>query len=491
VIVAKILRSTGFAGLVGYVLGPVKQIRPEQVMTRNIFHLAGGAAEMEAVAGRSTRVKDPVCHIIVAWSKDERVDVRRQLEAGRKLLSALDLSEHQALVVVHEEPKDGLVPGPGGRHYEMHIVVNRVHPDGSVNRMPHSYPRAEVAAKRIALELGFAVVPGRFNGAALDTPGLGETIGAIKAETGRPTIADELLGDPTVMETLRKARAAGWPALLGAFADNGLIVAPPPADKAASRGRARRGLHRGLVMIDAAEPDRRIKLSALDSPYEKWGAVALERELGPVPYDKIPMFERLARKASANRGHTRAAPAGMVQAPGRDEYGGFMVEKAKAAISRKAQVEAGKRRRSRIYLEAREEQERLLGRADLRRKLVRLVCGRRSMVGAAINTVLDATLNIELHRFRARRDQAVAALNTELARDRIAIPRWSDWQRRVVQNDKPLASSGRVLPLPTRPPLRASPSHGRPIFGAPHRPFQSPFHRAPGASPRNHPIQRR
>lgn len=431
-IVSKILLSTGFAGLINYVMGQEKQIKPEQFQTINLFDVSRAAAEMELVADRNPRAKDPVCHIIVSWSREENVDFPRQLLAGRKILSALGLSRHQALIAVHDEPKDGVVPGANGRHHEMHIIVNRVHPDGSINRLPHSYPRAEVAAKRISQQLGFAVVPGRFNGAILDKPGLGEKIGSIQGETGRPTIADELLANPVVMERLRDARRKGWSELLSTFAECGLIVKPPPANTAASRGRAKRGLQRGLVMIDVAEPDRRIKLSALDSPFEKWGATALERELGPVPYTALAAFEEQSRARSADRRKTTAVAPELDPSTHGARYRAFMIEKAKASKDCKEQIDAGKRRRSRIYLEAKVEREAVLARAGRRRKLVRLVCGRGSLVGAALNAILDTQMDAKLAQIRAERDKAVAVLNAETVRDRIPIPRWADWKRRPV-----------------------------------------------------------
>lgn len=220
-IVPKIETSQGFAGLISYVMGSDKAVKPGEFCAHHIVNLERAAEEMELVATMNRRVRNPVCHIIVSWSGTEAVTIPKQLAAGDKLLEALGLTDHQALIVPHKEPKQGVVPGPDGRHHEMHIIVNRVSPAGKINRLSHSYPTAEAAAARISRELGFAVVPGRFNREGIQKPGIGAMIGSIQGETGRPTIANEILDDPVRLEKLRQARKESWVFLLQEFAAQG------------------------------------------------------------------------------------------------------------------------------------------------------------------------------------------------------------------------------------------------------------------------------
>lgn len=477
-IVSKILLSSDFSGLIGYVLSSKKEVKPEHIASRHLFQVSRAAREMGLVAARSTRVVDPAAHIIVTWSKDEHVDVPRQHKAAHEILAALKLSDHQALIVVHDEPKDGVRPGPNGRHYEMHVVVNRVHPRGTVNNMSHSFARAEVAAKRVSEQLGFAVVPGRFNGAVLDKPGTGQVIGSIRADSGRPTIAEELLANSTSMDRLREARRKGWQELLAAFANLGVIIAPPPANTASARGRARRNLQRGLVMIDATETDRRIKISALDTPYEKWGAIALERDLGAVPYESLPSIETAAHTVSAPSVSLTAKATELFHDPRANRYRQFKIEESKATKERRQQVADAKRQRSKIYLEAKAEADALLAKARLRRKIVTSFCGRSSVVGAALNAVLDSSLDTRLFAIKTRRNAAIAALNAQVARDRIAIPRWAEWQRRIELGFAADHSTASLRSSVSASPLRINPTHGRPIFGAPRHPTSNPFRAA-------------
>ncbi|TAJ33786.1 relaxase/mobilization nuclease domain-containing protein [Bosea sp. (in: a-proteobacteria)] len=309
-LVSKIIASASFSGLINYVMGPEKGVGPGQFQAHNIIDVGRAAQEMQLIASRNTRAIKPASHIIMTWAKDEPVTIPKQLEAGRRLLSALGLGGHQALCVPHYEPKDGVVPGPEGRHYEMHIIVNRIHPDGHANRMSHSFPRAEIAVYRIANEMGFATVAGRFNsldieGAAIEKPGLGARIGSIKGQTGRATLADELRERPGFMDLLRTARKNNWVSLLRTFAAQGILITRPPNDTKAAKTRAKRGLKRGLVMMDASDPSRHIKLSALDSAYEKWGETALVKQLGPVPDAMLAAAAADARDKAAAKAARR------------------------------------------------------------------------------------------------------------------------------------------------------------------------------------------
>ena len=58
-------------------------------------------------------------------------------------------------------------------------------------------------------------------------------------------------------------------------------------------------LHRGLVMVDRDDPERRIKISSLNSPSGSWSSIALEKELGAMPAGwDAPSAEKLEKRAS-------------------------------------------------------------------------------------------------------------------------------------------------------------------------------------------------
>lgn len=430
-IVAQMLMSTGFAGLIGYVMGPLKGIEAGDFRAINIVNAAQTANEMELVSSLNSRARNPVGHLILTWHRDEAVDRPKQFQAGDMVLRALGLTNHQALMVVHSEPKDGLVPGPDGRHFEMHIVINRVGLDGKVNRLSHGFARAEIAAKEISEALGFRVVPGRFNGVKIDKPGIGGKIGRVQGETGEPTLADNIRDDPELFDGLRRARKSGWEALLDAFARNGIAIEAGrqrPPRKATTPAEEPKKLRRGLIMVDVADRRRRIKLSSLDTPTEKWGETALATELqGDLSSEmlKLQNAEALRHGDAIRKRRAEAQkPVGGHSAL----FMRFQAEREAAKSKNADDTKARKAARSVIYEGAKAEVLRLLKIARLRRILLRGFFGKRSLAGQMLNAILDSRIDHRIAVVRQARDaelQQLAATST-----RQPFPRWADWRRR-------------------------------------------------------------
>jgi hypothetical protein len=484
-LVSKIIGSASFSGLISYVMGPDKGVGPGQFQAHNIIDVGRAAQEMQLIAGRKPHASNPAIHLIVTWAKDEPVTIPRQLEVGRRLLAALGLKGHQALCVPHYEPKNGIVPGPDGRHFEMHIIINRIHPDGHANRMSHSFQRAEIAIYRIANEMGFATVPGRFNsvnveGAGIEKPGLGARIGSIKGQTGRATLADELRDRPGVMDLLRTARKDNWVSLLRAFAAQGIIIARPPAETNAALARAsasakrvkERGpefaLKRGLVMMDAADPSRHIKLSSLDSAYEKWGETALVKQLGPVPDAMLAAAAADARDKAAAKAAQKARGQQTELGPDPVSYREFAIAQQNAKRALAEQIAVDRVKRSDIYNAAKREREAALSLAQMRRTLVRAFFGRRSLAAAAMNALLDQRLDLKLAAIRDRRTAALAKLSEAAVTERIKVPRWAEWRRAHSKPAvEPLDSTSWAKPFRQvlERPIRANPAFNRPVFG--------------------------
>lgn len=436
-IVAQMLMSTGFAGLVEYVMGPSKGIEAGDFRTINIVNAAQAASEMELVGSLNSRASNIVAHLILTWHKDEIVDRPKQFQAGEMVLRALGLTNHQALLVVHSEPKDGLVPGPDGRHHEMHVVVNRVGLDGKVNRLSLGYKRAEIAAREISEALGFRVVPGRFNGVGIDAPGMGGKIGRVQAETGKPTLANEIRDDPDLFERLRTARRAGWPALLEEFARNGISI-----ELGRRRSRKKKPLRSGLVMVDVTDRTRPIKLSSLDTAGEKWGEPALIKEMrGEIPpgllseqNEEAKLYAEVARRRKLHRSGTIGGHSALYQQ--------FEREREAARAKEAEHTKARKAARSAIYARAKADVEWQLKMARLRRILLRGFFDKRSLAGHMLNAILDSRVDVRIAKVRQVRDSELKQFNADTKRK--PFPRWADWRR--TQGSRIVAQPRRTIP---------------------------------------------
>lgn len=176
----------------------------------------------------------------------------------------------------------------------MHIEVCRVGPDGRTSKLLDSWSFAHVerAAAAVAKELGFSIIPGRFNtldsaefGPALATrdPGLPppktQEFRSFAAQTGAMAISEQLNSDPDFRKELIAARmAADWPAFVGVFAKRGFKL----HINGKTNGRSPK-LDAGLVVVDRANSDRREALWKLSlNSDEKLSGPGLVRGLGHI-----------------------------------------------------------------------------------------------------------------------------------------------------------------------------------------------------------------
>ncbi|MBO6186567.1 MAG: hypothetical protein J6O88_18075 [Chryseobacterium sp.] len=145
--------GNSFSGASEYVLAQgryakeEKDKRPEIIEQNNIFstnHKEIGR-EMRAVALDNTKVKKPVMHYSVSFSKDDKTEENKRIEAVKSTMKDLGISanNHQYMVVKHNDKQP---------HY--HIIVNRVGLDGKLLSDNFSKNRLEVAIDKAEKKLG-------------------------------------------------------------------------------------------------------------------------------------------------------------------------------------------------------------------------------------------------------------------------------------------------------------------------------------------------
>jgi hypothetical protein len=85
------------------------------------------AGEMSEVVSEHNRlhpkgkdVTTPSYHISISWTEQDNPSREQMLEVGKDFLKHMGLDEHQSIVAIHKD-----------KFYDhIHIVANRVHPDG-------------------------------------------------------------------------------------------------------------------------------------------------------------------------------------------------------------------------------------------------------------------------------------------------------------------------------------------------------------------------
>jgi hypothetical protein len=93
--------------------------RGDVVLSDNVAGLDTVAIQMEGIAFLNPRCKDALCHYELAWPPGERPTRQQWMDCASYTLNALGYQDHQYMVVAHDDKK----------HFHIHIMVNKVHPE--------------------------------------------------------------------------------------------------------------------------------------------------------------------------------------------------------------------------------------------------------------------------------------------------------------------------------------------------------------------------
>ena len=149
-------RVGSFAACQAYIEGEERD-RPSHSFSRGVVSLETAALEMDAQADLS-RAVDPVVHWIISYARDEPA-TNEMIEADvRKMLASIQLGGHQYMAMVHDDTDN--------RH--VHVVANRVGPDGRAALMSWYKVHSERCMAEIAQRRGVAIVPGKHNRAMVE-----------------------------------------------------------------------------------------------------------------------------------------------------------------------------------------------------------------------------------------------------------------------------------------------------------------------------------
>jgi len=126
-------------------------LRGDVVLSWNLLGFDTAAGEMQGVASLNDRCKDAVCHFELAWPPGERPTRPQWTDSALQTLKALGYEDHQYMIVAHDDK----------RHFHIHIMVNKVHPE--TLRAPTRYNNwlaLDAAARLLEAKYGWAHTPG-------------------------------------------------------------------------------------------------------------------------------------------------------------------------------------------------------------------------------------------------------------------------------------------------------------------------------------------
>ncbi len=120
-------------------------------MSHNLVGIDTAAAEMKGVESLNPRCNDAVFHYELAWPPGERPSRAEWIDSALYTLNQLGFKEHQYVLVAHEDKK----------HFHIHVMVNRVHPETYKAHTPHrDWITLDGAVRHLEAKYGWSHTPG-------------------------------------------------------------------------------------------------------------------------------------------------------------------------------------------------------------------------------------------------------------------------------------------------------------------------------------------
>ena len=120
-------------------------------MSENLLSFDTAAGEMLGVASLNDRCKDALCHYELAWPPGERPTRPQWTDAALHTLKALGYRDHQYMIVAHDDKK----------HFHIHIMLNKVHPETLRAHTPYrNWLALDAAARFLEAKHGWSHTPG-------------------------------------------------------------------------------------------------------------------------------------------------------------------------------------------------------------------------------------------------------------------------------------------------------------------------------------------
>lgn len=193
--IGKIIKSKNFKETLRYVLKKDKgELISSNMGGRSLNELSD---EFNIIRGLRPNLKKACSHVILSIPHrddyHEHLDDQEFTEIAESWLEQMGYSGSQYAIARHHDTK----------HEHLHIVANRIRPDGSVVSDSHDYPRSQVVTRRLEHEFGLEPTPCANEGIAqrVRSEGIETTVSDRKAPTQRQIHHES--GKPSVKERLQ------------------------------------------------------------------------------------------------------------------------------------------------------------------------------------------------------------------------------------------------------------------------------------------------
>lgn len=132
------------------------RVRVVWIEGRNVIsdeNLQAAAREMRLIATANPRARRPVLHMSISWAPEDDPSRNQMTEVSDRILTKLNLQEHQTMLVAH-----------GDEHYaHVHAMTNRVHPvTRRVRALGFFYREIQETLRNAEREMNFRETPGHY-----------------------------------------------------------------------------------------------------------------------------------------------------------------------------------------------------------------------------------------------------------------------------------------------------------------------------------------
>ena len=128
-------------------------LRGKAILSGNLLSLETAAEEMRDVAYENPRVSQPLMHFQLCWKPGETPSESQWLSSAERSIEALGFSQHQYIIVPHEDKE----------HFHVHVMLNRVHPESVKAHNPRlSLLTLHKIARELEHEFGWSETEGLF-----------------------------------------------------------------------------------------------------------------------------------------------------------------------------------------------------------------------------------------------------------------------------------------------------------------------------------------
>jgi hypothetical protein len=129
----------------------IASLRGDVHLSWNLLDFDTAAYVMQATAEKNRRCDDPVCHYELCWPPGEMPTREQWIDCALYTLRELGYEDHQYMVVAHDDRK----------HFHIHIMVNKVHPETYRALTPfRNWLTLDAAARVLEAKYGWAHTPG-------------------------------------------------------------------------------------------------------------------------------------------------------------------------------------------------------------------------------------------------------------------------------------------------------------------------------------------